>query len=397
MNRTRFACTRTLWQGRDALILSNGIVRLTTLLGGGHIAQFTFEADGASLNPLWVPPWSTIDPNRYRDKVHRQFYGSVTEGKLLSGLAGHSICLDYFGSPSPDEAQQGLSQHGEAPCSQWRATGIRKIKGAIALTTMVRLPVSGLIFSREVELRQRESVAYFTETVRNTRRSDHFFHWVEHVTLGSPFLSSHDARIAVSGAQALTDPHGYDEGKALLASNEEFCWPNAPLRQGGSIDLTQPFSTPGLGFVVATLIDERRQTGFVAAVNNRAELLIAYCFRRVDFPWVAVWEENCAIQAVPWGGRTRARGLEFGTTPLPLGRRESFTSGQLFGTPTMTYVPATGAKAIRYIALTARVPKDFGNVRDIEIELNNVRIHSDKSRAVLVPADGVARFLNIVK
>ncbi|SRR5579872_1140988 len=395
MNRTRFACTRKLWQGRDALVLSNGVVRLTTLLGGGHIAQFTLEADGGSLNPLWVPPWSTIDPSRYREKIHRQFYGTITEGKLLSGLAGHSICLDYFGSPSPEEAQQGISQHGEAPCSRWRVTRIRKARTSVALTTTVRLPISGLIFSREIELRQQEPVTYFTETVRNTRRSDHFFHWIEHVTLGSPFLSRDDARITIPGTRALTDPHGYDEGKALLASNEEFRWPNAPLRQGGSIDLSQPFSTPGLGFVVAILIDERRQTGFVAAVNKAAGFLIAYCFRRADFPWIAVWEENCAIQARPWSGRTRARGLEFGTTPLPLGRRESFLSGQLFGIPTMTYVPALAKTTIRYVGFVARLPKAFGSVRDIAVELNTISIHPDSGRTFVVPAEGVVRFLNV--
>ena len=99
-------------------MVSNGSIQLVTLTGGGHIAHLSL-ADANSVSPLWTPPWPTIEPYSYRARQHKAQYGGVTEGKLLSGLAGHSICLDYFGSPSVEEAQQGLSQHGEAPSSRW--------------------------------------------------------------------------------------------------------------------------------------------------------------------------------------------------------------------------------------------------------------------------------------
>jgi hypothetical protein len=387
-------CKKSEWRGRKAYAIGNSVVRLTTLTGGGHIAEFQLE-DSPRVSPLWVPPWRTIEPHQYQEKKHKRDYGTITEGKLLSGLVGHNICLDYFGSPSVEEAKQGLSQHGEAPWSKWSEREVSRSSQRAALELSVRLPVSGLRFSREIELRKGESVAYFKETVLNEKKADHFFHWTQHITLGLPFLSPGDARVSVPGTKGITFPHGYDEGRALLTSNEEFRWPNAPLLEGGDVDLTRPFLRQGLGFVVAVLLEKKRNGGFVAAVNPKLGLLIAYCFKRSDFPWVAIWEENMGIAGPPWKQRTRARGLEFTTTPLPLLRRDAFLSGRLFDEPTLTWVPAMGSKTVHYLALLTRVPEDFGNVTDINLADNQVLIQgSSQKDPVAVKASGIEKILD---
>jgi hypothetical protein len=370
-------------------------VRLTTLTGGGHIAEFQLEnADGSrSVSPLWVPPWKTIEPQNYDEKLHKREYGTITEGKLLCGIVGHNICLDYFGSPSVEEAALGLSQHGEAPWSKWTKSKLTQTRQKLALEMSVRLPVAGLCFSREIELRKDESVVYFKETVRNERKADHFFHWTQHITLGPQFLSPEDSTVALPGTRAITYPHGYDEGRALLTSNEEFNWPDAPLLAGGKADLTKPFLQPGLGFVVAILLDKKKDVGFVAAVNRKLGLLIAYCFKRGDFPWVAIWEENAGITAAPWKQRTRARGLEFSTTPMPVLRREAFFSGRLFDEPTLTCIPALGTKAVHYAALLTKVPKHFGSVSNLEVAGNEILIHgSETNHPITIHASGLGNF-----
>jgi hypothetical protein len=389
-------CKRTSWQGRTGYVVGNQVLRLTTLTGGGHIADLRLEnvAGPAGVNPLWTPPWRTIDPHQYRERNHLADYGSITEGKLLSGIVGHSICLDYFGLPSAEEAKHGLSLHGEAPSSKWRRSGMTLSSQRVALTLSVDLPVSGLGFSREIELRNGEAVVYFKEVVSNKRKADHFFHWTQHVTLGLPFLAPGESEVAIPGTKGLTFPHGYDEGKALLASNLTFRWPNAPLIKGGTVDLNHPFPTKGLGFVVAVLLDKKKGLGYIAAVNRKLGLLVAYCFKRSDFPWVAIWEENLAIAAPPWRQRTRARGLEFGTTPLPVARREAFAVGKLFGEPTLTCVPALGQKTVHYVALLARIPTGFGNVKDIEVSPKQVVIRgSAQQPPVCINASGLNRLL----
>jgi hypothetical protein len=373
--------------------MSNGIVRLIVLTGGGHIAEMHLErAKGArSVNPLWTPPWKTIEPYRYRDSQHRRRFGPLIEGKLLSGIAGHSLCLDYFGLPSVEEAAHGLSLHGEAPVARWRVVQSRRTGDALSLEMSVRLPTAQLQCQRRVELQRDEPVTLFTETVQNERKADHFFHWTEHVTLGPPFLDPRSSSVAIPGDQAGTYPHGYDEGKALLASNATFRWPDAPLADGGAADLRQPLIRPGLGFVATVLVDPQREFGYVAALNWKLGVVIAYCYRRSDFPWVAVWEENLAIAAPPWRRRTRARGLEFGTTPFPVPRRESFLGPRLFGEPALTSVAAGGAKTVRYVAVLAKIPPRVRTVHDIALERDRVSIICDSGPAVVVRSSMVGQ------
>ncbi len=232
---TDLFCRKMTWQGHEARLLGNGLVRLLTLTGGGHIAEFRFERSTGlpALNPLWVPPWRTIEPYRYREKTHARKYGSALEGKLLSGLVGHNICLDYFGAPSPEEVKQGLSQHGEAPNARWRVTGsqVRSRRAGLALS--VDLPVAGLTLTRQISLCTGESVAYFEETITNQRKVDHIFHWTQHVTLGPPFLAYANSKIAMSASpRGRTFPAEYEEGKSLLRAGRDFRWPLAPGADG---------------------------------------------------------------------------------------------------------------------------------------------------------------------
>ena len=41
-------------------------------------------------------------------------YGLCVDAKLLSGIVGHSLCLNTFGPPSDEELSHGISVHGEA-------------------------------------------------------------------------------------------------------------------------------------------------------------------------------------------------------------------------------------------------------------------------------------------
>jgi len=388
---TQLVCLKTKWNGRDAYTLHNDLVQMVTLLGGGHIADFQFLANTGlpALNPLWVPPWRSMEPYEYRAEKDAAEYGPVNEGKLLCGIAGHNICLDYFGPPSEEEAAQGLSTHGEAPSAKWRKTKLHTTSHEVSLTLEVRLPVAGLHFSREIRLRRGESVAYFAETVVNERKADHFFHWTQHVTLSPPFLGYDTSRIAISATRGRTHPAGYG-GNDLLAAGRNFHWPFAPAQTGKSVDLTRPFASQGLGFLVSLLLNPRRQGQYITALNLPNHLLFGYCFRRADFPWVAIWEENEARTAAPWNGRCQTRGLEFSSTPWPVTRREAFAVSPLFDTPTFSTVPAKGKITARYLSFLAQVPENFGGVGDIQIAKKEILIQGSGRRSSLhLPASGL--------
>jgi len=366
------------------------LIRLVTLTGGAHIAEFRFrEKSGLStINPLWNPPWKGIEPYLYREDVHAAKYSAPPTGQLLSGIAGHNLCLDYFGGPSKEEVKQGLPIHGEAGISLWQNVRT-EAKGPEAILEMsVKLPVAGLSFTRQIKIRRGESVAYFKEEVVNEKRADHFFHWTQHATLGPPFLSYENSRTFISATRGRTFPHGY-EGKELLMAGQDFQWPNAPSVDGKPLDLRRPLSHPGLGFVATVLMDPGREQQYVAGLNIPERLLVGYCFDRMAFPWTAIWEENKARADAPWHGQSETRGLEFGSTPLPVGRREAFANGPLFGAPCFSIVPALGRATVRYVAFLSQVPAGLDEVSDIRLANREILVVHPTGR-IHVPASGVS-------
>ena len=87
---------QTTYRGRRAAVLENDRLRLTVLEGGGHLAEILDKRSG--VNPLWTPPWPSIEPSDYNPRQHSG-YGAGAEAKLLAGIMGHNLCLDLFGAP----------------------------------------------------------------------------------------------------------------------------------------------------------------------------------------------------------------------------------------------------------------------------------------------------------
>jgi hypothetical protein len=404
MKPPRPSCTRTKWRERPAFCLNNGVVQLTTLTGGGHIADFRLlDTSGNAVNSLWEVPWPTMDPDKFRnpdlhkddlrkDDLRRNVrkYGPAPVGQFLAAFTGHAVCVDYFGGPSAAEAAQGLTLHGEAANSRWKLLECAQSNSEARLSLKTHLPAAGLQFCRELRLRQNESVVYVEEQVSNERAQDHFFHWTQHVTLGPPLLHPEESVIALPGTRAVTWPHGY-EGASLVPDNQDFTWPKAPAIDGGEVNMERPFCQDGKGFVVAVLLDPQRELGFVAALNWRLGLLLGYCFRRSDFPWVAIWEENFARTGSPWDGKTRARGLEFGSTPMPIGKEETFARGSLFDTPTFRRIPAKSKLRAPYLFFLSKVSSEWRSIRDIQLGQDKIVITEERGTQLELKATGLKK------
>jgi len=386
--------TKTKWRGRPAFCLDNGVVQLTGLTGGGHLADFRLlDPTGSSVNALWEAPWPTMDPDRFQSRDLRRNvrkYGAAPVGKFLAAFTGHAVCVDYFGGPSEAEAAQGLALHGEATNLRWKMLESHQSNVEARLSLAVRMPAAGLRLRRELRLRAGESVLYIEETLTNERAQDHFFHWTQHVTLGLPLLHPEESAIALPGTRSMTWPHGY-EGASLVPDNQEFTWPHAPAIEGGKVNLGRPFARDGTGFVAAVLLDPQREIGFVTALNWRLGLLLGYCFRRSDFPWVAIWEENVARKGSPWDGKTRARGLEFGSTPMPVGKEETFARGSLFDTPTFRRIPARAELRAPYVAFLAKVSSGWRSIGDLQLGRESIVVTEERGERLELRATGLKR------
>ncbi len=376
---SRCAADAVQWKNRRAYRLSNGIVELTVLLGGGHIADF--RQCGSPINALWESPWPTIEPHTFSSREHAALYGNGPVGSFLCGYTGHAVALGYFGMPSPAEAESGLSLHGEAASAEWRIISTASDDRLAKLAMEVTLPVQRLNFRREISLAAHAFAACIMEVVTNQSTDEANFQWVEHAAFGEPLLTSGEATLFVSGARGLTWPLGY-EGHELISNNTEYRWPYAPSTNGEPVDLSQPFLRDGTGFVAALLTDSGRENAFIAVHNRRHALIAGYSFDRTFFPWIALWEENHARAYSPWNGTTRVRGVEFGTSPMPLGLDHARKMGRLFDTPVFATIPGGSRLEARYDLFLHPTPPLWTQIKDIRQSDRTLVVRGDGNEEI---------------
>lgn len=355
-------CRSMSWKNRRAYRLSNGSIDLTVLLGGGHIADFRLT--GSPLNTLWEAPWVTIDPHTFSPAEHAATYGDGPAGKFLSGYTGHALVLGYFGMPSPEDEARGLPLHGEAASAEWTIVAAEEREETASLDLEVELPVHHLYARRKITLHANALTAVIEETVVNRSGAENVLQWVQHAAFGEPFCTRADSSVFVPVSCAITWPLGY-EGHELLPNDTEFNWPTAPTANRGQADLTIPFQQDGTGFIASLLIPAERSDGYVAIQNRRHGLVAGYSFERQRFPWIALWEESCARSYAPWNGTTRVRGVEFGTSPMPLGLEQARAMPTLCGTPVFTSIPPGSQLSTAYEVFVSPVPPGWKGISDV--------------------------------
>jgi hypothetical protein len=317
-----------LFNRRRAVTIENADIAVVVLEGGGHIAAVVDKASG--VNPLWVPPWPSIEPSAF-GAADRAVYGSGSDGRLLAGIMGHNLCLDIFGGPSPEEEAAGLTAHGEASVTTYEieASGPR-------LTARAELPIARIRIAREIELRDRS--VRVRETVENLAGTDRPIGWTQHVTLGPPFLERGSTEFRASATESCVIDGQFGTGD-YLKPGARFEWPHAPAAGGGTVDLRVYTASPSSSAYTAHLMRSEGQAFFVA-FSPRLRLAFGYVWKPADFPWMGIWEENHSRTQPPWNGRTLTRGMEFGVSPFPESRREMVDRGQLFGVPSYRWLPA---------------------------------------------------------
>ena len=362
------------WSDRHAYRLSNANVDLTVLVGGGHIADCHLR--GSPVNVLWEAPWPTIEPQTFSSREHTALYGDGPVGRFLCGYTGHALALAYFGMPSPEEGERGMSLHGEAATSEWKVVSAVADDNSATLVMEVTLPVYSLHFRREISLPSEAFTASITETVTNLSGTAADCQWVQHAAFGEPFFANGDATLFVSAKRGVTGPTGY-EGHEVLENDVEYRWPYAQSVDGEPINLSQPFVRDGTGFVAALLLDSDRDKAFVAVHNRRLQLVAGYCFDPKFFPWIVLWEENRAREYAPWNKRTRARGIEFGTSPMPLGLAHAREMGRLFDTPVLCSIPASASLQTQYDLFLHPVPPQWSQIKDVRKTEHTLVVQGD--------------------
>jgi hypothetical protein len=329
--------TTHTYRGRRAVSVENERLRVSILVEGGHLAEVLDKRSG--VNPLWAPTWPSIEPSEY-SVSHQPLYGGPADGPLLAGIMGHNLCLDIFGGPSAEEAAAGLTAHGEASVVPYAIEA-----GADSVVARADFPLAALKFVRRLEL--RETLILVTETVTNMAACDRPIGWTQHVTLGPPFLEHGITEFCTSAihSRVFETPFGTAD---YLVAGADFDWPGAPRIDGSVADLSRFTDAPRSSAYTAHLMDRSRDEAFFVAFSPNARLAFGYVWRRNDFPWLGIWEENRSRTAPPWNGQEVTRGMEFGVSPFPETRRRMIDRGHLYNEPTYRWIPALCSVTVAY-------------------------------------------------
>ncbi|MSV30568.1 MAG: DUF4432 family protein [Bryobacterales bacterium] len=343
----------TKFRNRRAVSIQNDALRVTMLVEGGHIAEIADRKSG--VNPLWLPPWPSIEPSTY-DAAKHPAYGGDSESKLLAGIMGHNLCLDIFGGPSDEEAAAGLTVHGEASVAPYTISSSES-----ELTARADLPIAQLKLERRIKLARGSRKVEITETVENMSGSDRPIAWTEHVTLGPPFLEKGVTQFRAPGTRSKVFEAEFTGAAGYMKTGAEFDWPNVPRPGGGTMDLRVYTTAASSGGYTTHLMDPHRERAFFLAFSPTSKTLFGYIWKRTDFPWLGIWEENRGRTNAPWNGRTLTRGLEFGASPMPETRRKMIERGGIFGVPGFRWIPAKSKVRVDYFAFletAERIPEE---------------------------------------
>ena len=288
----------TLYRSRRAATIENSDLQLTVLEGGGHIAEVRHKSSG--VNPLWTPPWPSIDPVNYQAS-NDTTYGAGVESQLLAGIMGHNLCLDIFGGPSAEEFAAGLQPHGEASIVAYELDAKDN-----ELTAAATLPEARLRVERR--LRLNGPAIQIWESVENLTATDRAVAWTQHVTLGPPFLENGttEFRASATRSKVFERPFGAAD---YLTPGAVFDWPHAPRDDGGTEDLRVFNAGVKSGAYTTHLMDPNHPDAFFVAYSPLTRVAFGYVWRQREFPWMGIWEENRSRQQPPWNGRTITRGM----------------------------------------------------------------------------------------
>jgi hypothetical protein len=336
--------TLTNFRGRRAATLETPHTRITVLQEGGHIAEIFDKRAG--VNPLWMPPWPTIEPSQF-DRSHTATYGDGVDARLLAGIMGHNLCLDIFGPPSDAEARAGLTAHGEGSVAAYELDA-----GGHSIVARARFPIAGLDFRRRIDLGDRAIT--IRERIENVAGRERAIGWTQHVTLGPPFLErgATQFRASATRSRVFESTFGADD---YLRAGADFDWPFAPAVDDERRDL-QLFTNRERSSAFTThLMDQNRRSAYFVAFAPAFQLAFGYVWNPKDFPWMGIWEENRSRLNQPWGGRTLTRGMEFGVSPMPETREAMIARDQMFGVPCFRRIAPGASIEVEYCIVIRRV------------------------------------------
>lgn len=348
--------------GRRSICLENDQVRTVIDALGGMVPEFSLKRGGTTVNTHWVPDFRGSSDTPYDPEKHASFW----KASLLYHVAGDFLCSPNFGGPCTIEGVD-VPAHGWVANEPWIVGeyGVSAEEDIAFARFSLNSPAPEVPLSwHKCDMVIGGQAAYYSVMrIKNFGASPISINLTRHNTLGAPFLQA-GCRISLCAERFQTAPEGteFDLTGRLLQGAEFTDLSCAPLRSGGTVDLTEVPGMIGATDFVTGAIPVHLSTGWSCVVNP--QLGLAYvCF----FPGVAglptgevalsfndLWLQYGGRRSTPWamseGGedRTFCLGTENGIGAFANGLAYSWQHPELLGRPTMITIPAGGVRKLCY-------------------------------------------------
>jgi hypothetical protein len=352
---------------REATLLENNAIRVLIDDRGGMIPELSVlsgPGTGGRINAHWNPWFRGNGSSIYDENIHGPFWKAA----LLYHLAGNFPCLPNFG-PGQYIDGKTIPPHGWSANELWHCSQYDiDEEAAWAVSTMDMDGPQALHCTKIDAVQAGEPVHYTSLIIENTEDRPVTINVGWHNTVGAPFLEA-GCRISGCAEAWQTAPEGSEfdlTGRLEIGKTFERL-DTAPLRKGGTADLS--LVPPPIGYTdfVTGAIPAKTQFGWSAVVNPHQHM--AYiCFfpgpagvqaNEIALSFNDLWMQYGGRPFTPWaayeGGTdlTYCLGTENAVGAFANGLEYARKNPSILGNPTLVEIPARGRRILRYGTLFA--------------------------------------------
>jgi hypothetical protein len=153
----------------------------------------------------------------------------------------------------------------------------------------------------------------------------------------------------------------------------------APGLDGQTVDMSEMPENPHFIDHVATLMDPSKKLAWVASINPSKHMIYGYIFKSDEYPWIQHWGNYPSAQFA-------VRGMEFGTQPYDVSRRQAIDQRSLFGAGTYRWLPAKSKIESHFLLFFAHVPDGLRQIDDVRLENGKIIIEDRGAKQQLTLA-----------
>ena len=390
-----------LWESRNATVLSNDLIRIILEDQGGMVLELSSDTPaGGRMNAHLLPHYRGSGTSVFSDENGEYWKNSP----FLYQKAGSYFSFPNYG-PAFSDGEEQQDHNGYTASSYWMVEryGTDPQFGGVWLMSMVRNRKAKWQVRKIDMLLPNQPVHYSACVITNNADVDLVANATWNNELGSPFLESGCVLNASAESWSTGDETSLIGINSRLAPNTTFDdWKKAPLKAGGTVDLTEVPPVIGKSDFISGVIPKTANMGWSSVINPRQQM-VYFNF----FPGPAALSEGEASinfnnflfdyggrSETPWslypGGMSQQYSLNCGsgTNNLYSGLEKVNAGDQVMGSDSTIVVKPGQTKILYYASAFCAYDNNRigGNFNSVEQVVEGIVLKRTKSWA-FIPAD----------